>query len=252
MRRGTPVRFSVAALAALVLSGCGTDTGPMTLLDDLLASVPIFSSMRESVSYDRYEMPRTPVEGTVPMRSPGGEVPAPFTVDDLETVAAALENPLPRDSAVLFRGEQGYRVHCAVCHADDGSGVGPVVAPDKFPMPMPLIGASTRGRTDGYIYGVIRVGRGFMPPYADRIPHEERWAIVHYVRHLQGEEPVVADPATPDIDPEDVAPQPETPLPDLDEDVEVDADGDDPEADTLEVPGAAGDAGENRDTSDRR
>jgi len=215
MHRRRSIRLSIGAIAtSIILTGCG-DVGPMTLLDDALAAIPWFSSMRESVSYDRYEMPRLPVEGTVPMHSPGGEVPAPFTTADLDDVAAALENPLPRDSAVLFRGERGYRAHCAVCHADDGSGVGPVVAPDKFPMPMPLTGSSTRGRTDGYIYGVIRVGRGFMPPYADRIPHEDRWAIVHYVRELQGESPVQADPATPEIDPE--APPPQEPLPALDD-----------------------------------
>ncbi|HYR11834.1 MAG TPA: hypothetical protein VEQ60_28880, partial [Longimicrobium sp.] len=32
----------------------------------------------------------------------------------------------------------------------------------------------------------IDVGRNLMPPYGTRITHLDRWAIVHYVRQLQG------------------------------------------------------------------
>jgi hypothetical protein len=40
-------------------------------------------------------------------------------------------------------------------------------------------------RTDGYIYGMIRVGRGLMPPYGHQVAHFDRWNIVNYVRQLQ-------------------------------------------------------------------
>jgi hypothetical protein len=43
----------------------------------------------------------------------------------------------------------------------------------------------TKARTDGYIFGMIRNGRGLMPPY-NRIEEMDRWDIVNYLRALQG------------------------------------------------------------------
>jgi hypothetical protein len=42
----------------------------------------------------------------------------------------------------------------------------------------------TRGRSDGYIYGMLRNGRGLMPNY-NRIEEMDRWDVVNYVRALQ-------------------------------------------------------------------
>ena len=43
----------------------------------------------------------------------------------------------------------------------------------------------TKARTDGYIFGMIRNGRGLMPPY-NRIEELDRWDVVNYLRALQG------------------------------------------------------------------
>jgi hypothetical protein len=43
----------------------------------------------------------------------------------------------------------------------------------------------TKGRSDGYIFGMIRNGRGLMPPY-NRIEEMDRWDVVNYLRALQG------------------------------------------------------------------
>ena len=50
----------------------------------------------------------------------------------------------------------------------------------------PLNGETALGRTDGYIYGMIRVGRVMMPAYGHQIGHYDRWHLVNYVRQLQG------------------------------------------------------------------
>jgi hypothetical protein len=56
----------------------------------------------------------------------------------------------------------------------------------KFGMPgINLTTDMTKGRTDGYIFGMIRNGRGLMPPY-NRIEEMDRWDVVNYVRGLQG------------------------------------------------------------------
>jgi hypothetical protein len=41
------------------------------------------------------------------------------------------------------------------------------------------------GLTDGYIFGIISNGRTLMPSYR-RIPADDRWYVVNYVRQLQG------------------------------------------------------------------
>ena len=58
--------------------------------------------------------------------------------------------------------------------------------------PYPLISDRVKGFTDGYIYGMIRVGRGNIPAYGHRISHFDRWNIVNYLRVLQGVEPAAA------------------------------------------------------------
>jgi mono/diheme cytochrome c family protein len=54
--------------------------------------------------------------------------------------------------------------------------------------------------TDGYIYTLIRVGRGIMPAYAHQIAHYDRWHVVNYVRQLQGPQ-AAPTPDTPPVAP---------------------------------------------------
>ena len=49
-----------------------------------------------------------------------------------------------------------------------------------------LLTARARGYTDGYLYSIIRYGRGLMPRYGDKVSDPaDRWAIVNHVRQLQ-------------------------------------------------------------------
>ena len=51
-----------------------------------------------------------------------------------------------------------------------------------------LLTPRARGYTDGYIYSIIRYGRGVMPRYGDKVVvPAERWAIVSHVRKLQAQ-----------------------------------------------------------------
>jgi mono/diheme cytochrome c family protein len=182
-RLPAPRRLAAPLLLA-VLAGC-TDWAGYDL-DRAMGAVPWLSTMRESVSYDPYELPRLPASGSVPVASPMGDLPETFTQAELETVAAALVNPLPPTPEVIARGELAYNRQCVVCHGPTGAGDGPVVGNGKFPFAPPVNGAATAGRSDGYIYGVIRVGRGLMPAYGERLNDPDRWAVVHYVRSLRG------------------------------------------------------------------
>lgn len=185
----------VAAGTALALTVVGL--GGCTRIEDAMASVPFLNFMREAPSFDPYEAPRPAPPNSVPIESPAGEweptIPTPVTEAALNAFAATATNPLPMDTAVLRRGGEVFQTYCFVCHGEQGEGNGPVVDPaaGKFPMGPDLRIPTTVGRSDGYIYAIIKAGRGLMPSYR-RIPPQDRWAVVNYVRLLQGQGPTPA------------------------------------------------------------
>jgi mono/diheme cytochrome c family protein len=97
---------------------------------------------------------------------------------------AAIPNPVPSDERSLREGHKLYEINCAVCHGERGAADGPVT---KFGLPVLPIGAGTKAASqfsDGVIFGIIRNGRGLMPPY-NRIEENERWDLINYVRAMQ-------------------------------------------------------------------
>lgn len=203
--------LAVAAISPVLLTGC-TDWAGYDL-DYFWGYIPALATMRTSVAYDPYEMPRLPPEHSVPISSEFGDAPAPFSQARLDSVAATLANPFAGGAApeVLARGEAMYAAQCAVCHGPTGAGNGPVVAPGKFPFSLPVNSGAAVARSDGYLYAVITAGRGLMPPYGEKLNHADRWAVVEYVRQLQGAagavRPAAATPPTT-ISPAEAAPSP--------------------------------------------
>jgi mono/diheme cytochrome c family protein len=103
----------------------------------------------------------------------------PATIDSM----SSLRNPTPPTDSSLANGRKYFQINCAVCHGDRAMGDGPAT---KFGMPgINLTQDITKARTDGYIFGMIRNGRGLMPPY-NRIEEMDRWDVINYVRALQG------------------------------------------------------------------
>jgi mono/diheme cytochrome c family protein len=85
-------------------------------------------------------------------------------------------------------GQQSYQTYCETCHGPKGMGDGPVSMASSAELKGPFTGVfplvTAMGRSDGYIYNLIRGGGQRMPSY-QRIPPEERWHLVNYVRYLQ-------------------------------------------------------------------
>jgi mono/diheme cytochrome c family protein len=180
-RRAAVRRASLrAAGLALALAALGCTT-----LDKAVGKVPWFTTMRDQPAIRPFELPRTPPEGSVPIT---GREDSLDLLLDLRTMV----NPVRADSASLARGKLVYEQYCIVCHGPAGHGDGTVVP--KFVPPPDLAADPTRQRSDGYLYAMIRQGRGIMPRYGDKIRGADRWSVVHYVRQLQG---VVAAAATP-------------------------------------------------------
>jgi mono/diheme cytochrome c family protein len=176
------MRFALVAAATVALGGC-------TQLDNAIASVPYLAMMRNAPFFDPYEAPLPPPPGSIPYESPAGVhmPPQEATEDALNAFAASnlAKNPYAHDdTTVLAFGKKMYERNCSVCHGADGKGNGPIVGRGKFPMGPSLV-ISTK--SEGYMYGIMRSGRGLMPSYGARVNHSERWAIATYVLHLQAQ-----------------------------------------------------------------
>ena len=124
-------------------------------------------------------------QGSVPL---GGTAAAAWTVSYAPTIAAidslaGIENPVPVTEASLAAGRMHYQINCAVCHGDNADGTGTAT---RFGFPgISLQNDLAKGRTDGYVFGMMRNGRGLMPSY-NRIEERDRWDVVNYLRALQG------------------------------------------------------------------
>jgi mono/diheme cytochrome c family protein len=164
----------------------------VVLLPLLLTACEWFTDFKRQASISTWEVV---TDSTVPSRgNPQMSVPTtgtamagyqvsyspfPATIDSM----AGIANPTPVSDSSLANGRKYFQINCAVCHGERAMGDGPVT---KFGMPgINLTTDMTKARTDGYIFGMIRNGRGLMPPY-NRIEEMDRWDVVNYLRALQG------------------------------------------------------------------
>ncbi|MDA1080422.1 MAG: cytochrome c [Gemmatimonadetes bacterium] len=116
----------------------------------------------------------------------------PVTVDSFSVV----RNPVAVDGRSLENGRKYYAINCAVCHGDVGDGNGALKqASALYGFAPPIISDIAKNYSDGYIWGIMRNGRGIMPSY-NRIEDMDRWDVVNYIRGLQGKlaQPVPTGP----------------------------------------------------------
>jgi mono/diheme cytochrome c family protein len=178
---------SVAILLALSMSSCSwftdfKDQPKIEPWESVSDSVPPRGNPQNSV----------PIQGTLVPGFLVSRQPLPATIDSMSTLAS----PVPADARSLDNGRKLYQINCAVCHGANGVGVGPAV---RYGMAgIALVNDRVRGLSDGYIWGMIRNGRGLMPPY-NRIEDLERWDVVNYIRGLQGRYPVDTAMAPPGV-----------------------------------------------------
>ena len=86
--------------------------------------------------------------------------------------------------AIIQRGQERYQIYCQPCHGLGGYGDGLIVK-RGFSAPPSYHLDRLRNAADGHIYDVIANGYGSMYSYGSRVPTQDRWAIVAYIRALQ-------------------------------------------------------------------
>jgi mono/diheme cytochrome c family protein len=101
--------------------------------------------------------------------------------------AASLTNPVAYSAEVIADGRAHFADHCAICHANDGSGktaIGEGLWPKAPDMRQP----TTQNLTDGELFWIIENGIRFtgMPAWStdSKEGEEASWRLVHFIRHL--------------------------------------------------------------------
>lgn len=162
------------------------------LLLSFISGCSWFTDFKQQPKIDPWE---SAADSIAPRHNPQGSVPiygssAPgFAYERSATIAAinsmaSLSNPIAADERSLRSGAQQYAINCAVCHGAAGAGDGPVTSFNYPPMPIGPGSNAATNLSDGYLFGIIRNGRGLMPPY-NRIEERERWDLINYLRALQ-------------------------------------------------------------------
>ena len=92
--------------------------------------------------------------------------------------------PIPVNRKLIMRGKERFNIYCATCHDRAGTGNSIVVA-RGIVQPVNLSDKRIVDMTDGEIFSIITYGVRTMPSYAKKISHQDRWAIIAYLRALQ-------------------------------------------------------------------
>jgi mono/diheme cytochrome c family protein len=98
-----------------------------------------------------------------------------------------LQNPITASHDVLAEGRAHFADHCAICHANDGSGR-TEMGGNLYPRAPDLRGAETQRLSDGELFYIIENGVRLtgMPGFGDGSDESKRasWKLVTFIRHL--------------------------------------------------------------------
>jgi mono/diheme cytochrome c family protein len=139
----------------------------------VLAAVPLILALRSGVSA---QTEPTAMEAMIAAAARHFAIPAS---------ARNMRNPVPLTAAAVAEGRDHFADHCAMCHANDGSGktdIGTSLYPKAPDMRTP----HTQNLSDGELFYIIKNGVRLtgMPAWAGDHHDDDNWELVHFIRHL--------------------------------------------------------------------
>jgi len=195
---------TVAVVSAIGVRGTNFSYTPIEVFPDMDRQYKL-KYQKPSAMFADGNGERLPVPGTVPIgyelpkgkdRAANGKAIALFGFthsDDYYNTGRfgdyfgdGMPASVKVDAALLKRGQEQFKIKCAMCHGLSGNGQGPVSKHwPGFPPTANLIDPRVKALPDGQIYWTIAEGKGLMGSYKGIITVQDRWAIVAYVRALQ-------------------------------------------------------------------
>ena len=98
-----------------------------------------------------------------------------------------LQNPFPVSPENLRAGMEHFADHCAICHANDGSG-DTLFGKNLYPKPPDMRTAETQSKPDGELYYTIQNGVRLsgMPAFGEDhgTADADTWKLVLFIRNL--------------------------------------------------------------------
>ena len=98
---------------------------------------------------------------------------------------AQQTNPVAANPASIEAGRKIYLQRCAKCHGEKGNGDGPD-AKELGLHPAKFTDSSIHDESDGALFWKISVGKKGMPDFAKRLPPNDRWNVINFLRTLGG------------------------------------------------------------------
>jgi len=124
------------------------------------------------------------------VQAPGNvetELATRFRSMAIPRAAREMKSPVPPSEDAVREGMEHFADHCALCHANDGSGntrIGQNLSPRVPDMRKP----ATQNLTDGELYYIIDNGVRMtgMPGWGGDPEHgpEANWNLIQFIRHL--------------------------------------------------------------------
>jgi cytochrome c oxidase cbb3-type subunit 3 len=105
-------------------------------------------------------------------------------------VATSMPSVYDENAFAISEGQRLFEwFNCSGCHAHGGGAIGPALMDAQW----------IYGKAPEQIFSTIVQGRpNGMPAFGSRIPNQQVWQLVAYVRSLSGELPKAASPSRPD------------------------------------------------------
>ena len=100
-----------------------------------------------------------------------------------EPGARDLKNPVPATPLNVAEARDHFADHCAICHANNGSGK-TMIGENMYPPAPDMRSVETQELADGELFCIIKNGIRFtgMPGWGGE--DEENWKLVHFIRRL--------------------------------------------------------------------
>jgi len=96
-------------------------------------------------------------------------------------------NPIANSNEMLAEARAHWADHCAICHANDGSGNN-TMGRQMYPPAPDMRKDRTQGMTDGELFYIIENGIRLsgMPSWGSGTDQDaqDSWKLVHFIRHL--------------------------------------------------------------------
>jgi|SRR5579859_2751064 len=99
--------------------------------------------------------------------------------------AGKQKNPFPTSPELIAEARAHFADHCAICHANDGSG-NTEIGRNLYPKAPDMRLSETQSLTDGELYYIIHNGIRLtgMPAWGREGQDQDSWKLVLFVRHL--------------------------------------------------------------------